>query len=84
MQSISIYFCSLNFYIGKIFSSFIITFSDKILIVYPMASFYHLGEFDLGNKFPKPYSEASVLYYSCFKGSSNTLVALSIIVEGKC
>lgn len=46
-----------------------------------MAAFYHLRESDLGNKFPKPYSEASLLCYSYFKGSSNTLVALSINVR---
>lgn len=76
------YFCSLPFYVGNIFSNFIIiTFSDKFFIIYLVATSYHIIKCDLGNNFATPYSEASFLCYSHFKGSANTLVALSINVR---
>ena len=73
------YFCSFPF---DFFSSFIIIiFSAKIFIMYLVAVFYHIIKCDLGNNFVTSYSEASFLCYSHFKGSANTLVALSINVR---
>ena len=64
------------------FSSFIIiTFSAKVFIRYFVAAFYHIIKCDLGNNFVTSSSEASFLCYSHFKGSANTLVALSINVR---